>query len=113
MNKSIKVVINANYGGFSLSGEAYAIIAKVNGWTRCTNDYGYDYLMDEKGNRLDYWKIPRDNPGLIEAVETLGSEGAGGDFSTLKIVEVPEDINWYIADYDGNEWVAERHRTWK
>ena len=92
MNKSIKVVINADYGGFSLSGEAYAVIAKVNGWTRCTNDYGYDYLLDEKGNRLDYWNIPRDNPGLIEAVETLGDD-ANGTHSVLKVVEVPDNIN--------------------
>jgi len=30
----------------------------------------------------------------------------------LKIVEVPDDANWYIAEYDGLEHVAERHRTW-
>ena len=110
---TIKVVINADYGGFSLSGEAYAVIAKVNGWTRCTNDYGQDYLLDDKGNKLFYWNIPRDNSGLVTAVETLGSEDAGGEHSTLKIVEVPDSVNWYVEEYDGKEWVAERHRTWK
>jgi hypothetical protein len=35
-----------------------------------------------------------------------------GQFSELKIVEVPDDVNWYIEEYDGMEHVAERHRTW-
>jgi hypothetical protein len=27
-------------------------------------------------------------------------------------VEVPADVDWYIVDYDGQEHVAEKHRTW-
>jgi hypothetical protein len=27
-------------------------------------------------------------------------------------VDIPDDVNWYIEEYDGNEHVAERHRTW-
>jgi hypothetical protein len=30
----------------------------------------------------------------------------------LKIVEVPADVEWVIDVYDGNEHVAEAHRTW-
>ena len=26
--------------------------------------------------------------------------------------EIPDDVNWYIAEYDGIEHIAERHRTW-
>jgi hypothetical protein len=33
-------------------------------------------------------------------------------YSDLRIVEIPDDVNWYIAEYDGREHVAERHRTW-
>jgi hypothetical protein len=31
----------------------------------------------------------------------------------LLIVEVPADVDWYIEEYDGLEWVAEKHRTWE
>lgn len=109
----MKVVINTDYGGFNLSGEAFAIIARANGWTRCTDDYGYDYLLDDQGNRVEYWEIPRNNPGLVAAVETLGSKEAGGMYAALKIVEIPDDVDWYIEEYDGKEWIAERHRTWE
>lgn len=30
----------------------------------------------------------------------------------IKVVEVPDDVDWDIADYDGMEWVEEIHRTW-
>ena len=45
-------------------------------------------------------------------VEELG-ERANSIFSDLKIVEVPDDVEWTIKDYDGIEWVAEVHRTWE
>jgi hypothetical protein len=28
-------------------------------------------------------------------------------------VEIPGDVSWHIGEYDGVEWVAEDHRTWK
>jgi len=36
-----------------------------------------------------------------------------GSYSRLKIVEVPDDVEWEVDEYDGNEWVAEKHRTWE
>jgi hypothetical protein len=29
------------------------------------------------------------------------------------VVTIPDDVAWTIEEYDGNEWVAEVHRTWK
>jgi hypothetical protein len=49
---------------------------------------------------------------LIAVVELMGSKACGGH-AELKIVEIPDDVNWYIEEYDGREWVAERHRTWE
>jgi hypothetical protein len=48
---------------------------------------------------------------LVAVVEKLG-EKADGFCATLKVVEIPEDVDWEIGEYDGNEWVAEKHRTW-
>ena len=37
---------------------------------------------------------------------------ADGDHAQLRIVDIPDDVNWYIDDYDGIETVREHHRTW-
>jgi hypothetical protein len=91
-----KIVINACFGGFGLSEAA----------------------LDEYKSRKDitdpifyYYDIPRDCPVLVAMIEEQGT-AVNGDFADLKIVEVPDDVNWYIEEYDGNEHVAERHRTW-
>ena len=93
----IKIVINRCHGGFGLSAAAeskYQELAKVS---------DADFY-----SRL----IPRDDEHLIAVVEQLG-EKANTRFSELKIVEIPDNVNWYIEEYDGLEWVAERHRTWE
>lgn len=56
-------------------------------------------------------ELSRENPNLIKVIETLG-EKANGQFSQLKIVEIPDDVEWTIEEHDGAEWVAEKHRTW-
>lgn len=90
----IKIVISRCYGGFGLSPEASALYASRSG-----KDV-YDF------------EIPRDDPILVGIVEELG-EAASGNFANLNVVEIPADVNWYIEEYDGLEWVAERHRTWR
>ena len=50
-------------------------------------------------------------PRLLECVEKLGEE-ANGTYAELKIVEIPDDVNWEIGEYDGLEWVEEVHRRW-
>lgn len=56
--------------------------------------------------------VDRTHPLLIEAIEVL-KEKANGAFAALKVVEVPDDVKWHIAEYDGWEWVAENHRRWE
>jgi len=58
-------------------------------------------------------EIERNDPVLVQIVEELGEE-ANGNYSSLKVVEIPDDVggNWYIEENDGLEHVAERHRTW-
>ena len=62
-----------------------------------------------------YWSdhdIKRDDPLLIEVVRNLG-KAASGQFAALKIVEIPDGVEYEINEYDGNEHVAEAHRTWR
>lgn len=54
----------------------------------------------------------RTDPDLIEVIERLGNE-ANGRHAELKVVEIPDDVEWKIEEYDGQEWIAEEHRTWR
>ena len=54
--------------------------------------------------------IKRDDPILIKVVEELWKE-ASGWFAQLEIIEIPDDVEWHIEEYDGNEHIAENHRT--
>ena len=66
----------------------------------------------ESGNPVAWqWDIERDDELLVKIVEELGKE-SWGDFSQLEIVNVPDGVKWQIDEYDGMEWVAEKHRTW-
>ena len=39
----------------------------------------------------------------------LGEMEAGDSF----FVEIPDDVEWQIEEYDGSEWIAEKHRIWR
>jgi len=56
-------------------------------------------------------EVPRDDPFLAKVVDELGSK-ANGKYADLKVVDIPADVEWEIEEYDGLEWVAEKHRTW-
>jgi len=69
--------------------------------------------IDYKTNVLTsrYEEEHRHDPLLVEAVETLGNE-ANGACAKLKIVDIPDGVDYIIGEHDGIEWVAERHRNW-
>lgn len=56
-------------------------------------------------------QVERDDEKLIAVVEEL-KEKANGPYASLKVIEIPDDVDWILQDYDGVEWVAEKHRTW-
>lgn len=62
-------------------------------------------------HHLDDRGMSRDDPDLVAVVEELGAE-ASGQCASLKVVEIPDDAEWEIVEYDGNEHIAEKHRTW-
>jgi len=127
-----KIVINTCCGGFGVSPEASHFIAErknvrlvveenVNG----DRYYPYYYLTDqpygepvnmdadlwERGTLQNFRDLDRTDDDLIAAVESLG-DLACMPYSRLKVVEIPDNVEWEIMEYDGTEWVAEKHRTW-
>lgn len=58
--------------------------------------------------------LKRADPHLVKVVETLGNAAHGDEDGELKIVEVPDDVEWHLVtrDHDGCEYIAEKHRTW-
>ena len=137
----MKVVVNHCFGGFGLSHEAALLYAKLKGfdiyaYTREDRTDGNYYrrvkpfekcycpcyLKQDVGDSpssealnavewLSSYDIERDDPALVQAVEQLGDK-ADGDHAKLAVVEIPDDVAWFIDEYDGMEYVAEKHRTW-
>lgn len=133
-----KVVINTCYGGFSLSQKAVKRYLELNnlgmycykgfptkGYTKIkSEDFGKSllvyYVTKDLGEFTEnieghYYfsdrEIERDDKVLIRVVEEMGEE-ANGSYALLKIVDIPDDVEWEIEDYDGVEWVSEVHRRW-
>lgn len=90
-----KIVVNRCVGGFGLSQEAYEELGLK--W----DGHGYEYREEEK--RVD--------PKLVEVVERLG-EKANGNSADLRVIEIPDNVSWYIDNCLGYETVRERHRFW-
>lgn len=96
-------MINRCYGGFSLSDQVKALYKEAT--REITRPPNWFLITD----------VRRDDPVLIQIIESVGVQSAGGGFARLKIIEIPDDVapdGWIIQDYDGMEWVAERHRVW-
>jgi len=116
-NKMQKIVINTCYGGFGSLSKAAVHRAVELGWviTEGYNDqgnyinpkaevhYGTSYSINEEN-------VKRDNKVLVQLIKELGKDISS--CTNYKVVEIPDDVKWIIEDYDGIEWVAEKHRTW-
>jgi len=118
----MKIVINCCYGGFGLSDTALEMILNRKGieWEKKLpiHEWGFSFYTRKdnpeeslEAHNLFTWD-KRNDPILIEVVEALG-EDAWGSYSELKVVEIPDEVDWEIVDYDGMEHVAERHRIWR
>ena len=109
----MKVAINIEYGTFSLSKKAMQAIASRKGWQYCEGNHDTFWLKPTPNDEEQVWDtdLPRSDSDLVAVVEQL-EENSWGRYSVLKIVDVPDEVNWHIQDYDGREWVAEDHRVW-
>lgn len=107
----MKIVINRCWGGFGLSSEAHKLIAERKGWKHACDDWDNDYWYNTSNQPIYSYDLDRNDSDLIAVIEQLGDK-AGSDYSELKIVNIPDDVDWYISDYDGIEKVHEQHRLW-
>ena len=116
----MKIVINACYGGFSVSKKVAEHMAQngsevakaeLDEYDASKTKTWYGYGCSEKF-REGY---DRSCPLLVAAVEALKEE-ANSDYSKLKVVEVPDGVSWEIDEYDGYETIKEtckcQHRSW-
>lgn len=77
-----------------------------------TKDLGKRTMPKEMSKKYFWdWEIERNDPILIEVIEEMKEE-ANGYYSELKIIEIPDNIEWEISEYDGIESVKEKHRSW-
>ena len=92
----MKIVINACFGGFSVSENFF-------------KEYNIPYEKSRWGSvypktEIDY----RTDPRLIEYIEKYGSEKASGSCAHLIVQEVPKGTAFMIDEYDGNESIMYR-----
>jgi hypothetical protein len=137
-----KVILNKCFGGFDVSREAYELYAKKKGlelyiytsnldyeskeWIyKKANEENWNktYFTKDMGDNVkisneDYEKYTlylrdehREDPILIEVVEELGDK-ASGRFGDLKIVEIPDDLDYEIDEYDGIETLHQKVQEW-
>jgi hypothetical protein len=74
-----------------------------------------DYnIYDERTNLLyDFEDVNKNraDENLIKVVKKLGKK-SWGHCAELKIIEIPDNIDWGIDEYDGMESVEETHQSW-
>lgn len=76
----MKFVINNCFGGYGLSQD----------------------FLDKYGEELAV--LERNNPKLVSAVEEFGEDKASGFYSSLCVMDIPDDCtDYYIDEYDGAE----------
>lgn len=114
----MKLVINSDFGGFGLSDAAFERYLDLKGikWERVSTKFGSSHYYKAGHSKdddyyLSYYDIERNDPFLIQVVEEMEGE-ANGNYSSLKIVEIPDDVDWVLEEYDGHEHIAEAHRRW-
>lgn len=83
----------------------------ADGFSKLYHDYKGKTRFSQR-----YWETwtdsNRTHPLVVRVVEELG-EAANGSCASLAIVRIPDGTDYEIDEYDGNEHIAETHRTWR
>ena len=112
-----KIVINKSYEQFFVSHQAF-IRLRALGQTEALQelDRGASWPLaagpEEPSLNRCGALIPRDDERLVQVVEELRA-AANGHAADLKVVEIPDGVQWVIDKTDGVEHVSEVHRTWE
>ena len=117
----MKIVINTTIGGFRPSNLAVSLYYQAKNYQgeklEQQKEFESDcvYFIDPKDPRKalhGYSNIPRNDPMFVDIVEKLG-EKANTDYCELKVVDIPDGVDYIICSNEmGEEWIAEKHRTW-
>ena len=113
-----KIVINTRVGGFDLSEVAIQEYFKHKNWNlvKVQDEFMPDrihYYKDKEceENYFSVLWIERTDPILVSIVEEFGDK-CNTRYSNLKVVEIPDEVEWNIIGDAGIEWIAENHRIW-
>lgn len=65
-----------------------------------------------RSNALCYDRdFQRHDPDLIAVVEEMG-KAASSELAKVEVVEIPDGVDYEIDNYDGQETIHEKHRSW-
>jgi hypothetical protein len=111
-----KIVINKSYEKFSVSHQAFARLRELGQQDALKETDLGAYWPEAATPREPSLNqcgilIPRDDEKLVRVVEELRAD-ANGHCAELKVVSIPDEVQWEIAKTDGVEHVTEVHRTW-
>ena len=105
----MKILVNKCYGGYGTSKEAAREWLKRNNAVFTIIEDAYHLVVEIDGEKQYMTNIDRADPILIELYEEKGSEFVSGRHAELKLEEIPDDCQYSIGEYDGQEWIEE---TW-
>jgi hypothetical protein len=106
------------------------MLTKVDFYEDILSSHSSCISLIDFGNSLDYYEAIHEKKAyfplqnfpfegrtdelLIQVIEKIGEECGFGGYR-LKIVEIPDDVDWVIESDNeiGYEWIAEKHRVWK
>ena len=121
----MKIALNKCYGGFGLSDAVHEKLIELGvphykTWNDIPKKKTEPYVVDSgKDDKLfgKYYSNFRDDdkrnhPLLIQAIENIGINKASSSLAEIRIVEIPDGIDYEIDDYDGVETIHETHRSW-
>jgi hypothetical protein len=120
----MKVAINCDWGGFGISDAAFEKLLTRKGVEfekvvdtkyksfNVTHYYKKGMVDSDDGYLSPYdYTRDRSDSDLIAVIEEMG-KAANGNCADIKIIEIPDGIEWEVHEYDGMEHIAEKHRTW-
>ena len=110
---TMKIVISKDTFGFCLNDVEIMRYGEIKGIKIIYDSVSNQYYIDtiNKHNKFYDFQIPRNDPSLVQLVEELNIKLPN---RKLKVVEIPDDVDWIIIKQDsGEEYITEKYkRMW-